>query len=293
MIRPYREQDAPLLARIHNAAYPQMTLSAAGFHEFMAGTIASGGRSWVLAEPQLTGFATVSTVPGLDGIGDLFGCIAPEQQRRGLGSKLLRFLLEDLQQSDFRQISHYVTDLNSPAAHFLRHHNFFVEHEEWQLALNDLRQLPDPSAGQAFHLQAYSKQTAVPLFCKLYDETFAPLPWYQPFTPSEITSTLSDSRDIQFLIRADEPVGFAWIHLDADGLGSIEPLGIQPARQHQGLGRSLILLALHELKRRGAKRAEIGAWRDNLAALHLYESLGFRHQATITYLAYNLRRERN
>lgn len=289
MIRPYREEDAPHLALLHNAAYPERMLSKDSFHDFMASALSTGGRAWVLADPRPSGYAAISSVPGLAGVGDLFGCVAPERQRSGLGSELLAYLIEDLRHSDYWQISHYVTDIDSPAAHFLRHHHFFVEHEEWQLALPDLSQLPDPPQDQALHLRTFHKQKAVSLFCQLYNEIFAGLPWNQPFTQSEVASTLSLSRDMQFLAQGEEIIGFAWINLDGSGRGLIEPLGIKPAYQYQGYGRALLLLTLHELKKHGAKHAEIGAWRDNFAALHLYQSIGFRHQATLTYYAYNLK----
>ncbi len=50
----------------------------------------------------------------------------------------------------------------------------------------------------------------------------------------------------------------------------IEPLGILPAYQGRGYGRLLLQLVLRELAARGAKKVEIGTWRDNEAAVHLY-----------------------
>jgi ribosomal protein S18 acetylase RimI-like enzyme len=288
MIRPYSDEDTPQLAAIHNRVYPEMVYSAESFRELMAGTLDSGGLAWIISEPVLSGYAMVTPVPGLQGVGELVGCIAPERRRRGLGSELLHFVLESLRGSDFRQIAHSVTNLNGPAACFLRDHNFFVEHEEWLMGLDDLSRLPDTASAWFVRMQVYARETAVSLFCRLYEESFCGLSWNQPFSSVEVAATLNDANNMLFLTLEGEAIGFAWIVLDREGKGLIEPLGILPAYQHKGFGRMLLLGVLRELAGRGAKEVAIGAWRDNRAAIQLYESLGFRWRKTFTYLAFDL-----
>jgi ribosomal protein S18 acetylase RimI-like enzyme len=293
MIRPYSDEDAPQLAAIHNRVYPEYSYSPDGIRELMEGTLAGGGLVWVVAESVLGGYAMITPVPGLQGVGDLAGCIVPERQRCGLGSQLLHFVLEYLQGSDLRQIVHYVTDLDSPAARFLQDHDFFVEHEEVLMSLEDVYRLPDVSRDIPVQLQAFSRATAVPLFCRLYEEIFSGLPWDQPFSSAEVAATLNDADNMLFLMLDGEVIGFAWVGLDSEGKGLVEPLGILPAYQGKGFGRVLLLEVLRELADRGARRVEIGAWRDNLAAVQLYQSLGFRHRKTFTYLAFNLNDSRS
>jgi ribosomal protein S18 acetylase RimI-like enzyme len=193
-----------------------------------------------------------------------------------------------LQGGDFWQLAHCVNDMDSPVACFLRKHDFFVEHEEWLLVHNDLRNLPPVRNDRRVSLQTYRPETAVSLFCRLYTESFSGLPWDQPFTPEEVMSTLTAATDLLFLILHGEPIGFAWVNLDAQGQALIEPMGIISPYQRQGYGRVLLSFTLQELIRRGARRAEIGAWRDNKVAIQLYQSFGFRHKETFTYLATNL-----
>ncbi len=290
MIRTYLAEDAPQLAAIHNRVYTKDTHDEGSFREMMADAL-DDGLAWVIGEPPLFGYAMVTPVPGLPGVGDLAGCIAPERQRQGLGSELLRFVLAALRGGDYRQIAHAVTDLDGPAASFLRAHEFFVEHEEWVMELNDLSGLPDGPDDARVRLQAYPRATAVPLFCRLYEESFSGLPWNQPFSQAEVAATLNDAGNMHFLMLNGEAVGFAWSAVHLDGKGVIEPLGILPAYQGQGYGRVLLQMVLRELASRGAKKVEIGAWRDNQAAIHLYESLGLRRRKTVTYLAFNLNQE--
>ena len=288
MIRSYADEDAPQLAAIHNRVYPENVYSPDGFRELVEGTITGGGLAWVVGDSVLSGYGMITPVPGLQGVGDLAGCIAPERQRCGLGSRLLHFVLEELQGSDFRQIAHYVTDLDSPEACFLQYHDFFVEHEEWLMELDDLSRLPDTASDRSVRMQVYTRETAVSLFCRLYEESFSGLPWDQPFSSAEVSAALNDANDMLFLTLNGEAIGFAWINLNPNGNGLIEPLGIIPAYQQKGYGRVLLLGAARELINRGAQRVEIGAWRDNQAAVQLYQSLGFRHRKTFTYLAFNL-----
>ncbi len=289
MIHQFIAEDAPQLVLIYNRLFPHSTLAADAFRDFIDDTVTGGGRAWVIADPQPCAYALVSAVPGLPRVGDLAVYVAPERQRQGLGSKLLDFVLADLQESTFWQVSHYVTDLDSPAAHFLQKHHFFVEHEEWQLVLDHLQHLPSPPYKQGPQLRTYPRGQAVPLFCRLYDESFSGLPWDQPYSTSEVAAALDDANDMLFLTLDEEVIGFAWLNLDAHGQALIEPLAVRPTYRNKGFGRILLLSVLHELESRGAQRVEIGAWRDNLAAIHLYQSLGFRRHTTITYLAYNIK----
>lgn len=290
MIRTYLAEDAPLLAAIHNRVYAADTHDAGSFRKMLANAL-DGGLAWVIGEAQLYGYAMVTPVPGLPGVGDLAGCIASERQRQGWGSELLRFMLAALRGGDYRQIAHAVMDLQGPAASFLRAHEFFVEHEEWVMELDDLSRLPNRSGAAHVHLQVYARAAAVPLFCRLYEESFCGLPWNQPFTQAEVAATLHDAGNIHFLMVNEEAVGFAWTAVHWDGKGVIEPLGILPAYQGRGYGRLLLQMVLRVLAARGAKKVEIGTWRDNEAAVHLYESLGFRRRKTVSFLAFDLDQE--
>lgn len=288
MIRLYVPADAPKLAAIHNRVYPDEHYSVLGFNEYVEGIRSLGGFFWVITNPVPAGYGSIAPVPGLQGISELAGCIAPEQQRKGLGSRLLAGMLDGLRGSDIQQLSFSVDRLDSPAALFLRGHNFFVEHEEWILRLDEMAKLPQRSCPGEIKLQTYSRKTAVSLFCKLYEESFTGLPWNQPFAQIEVADTLDNADDILFLMQENRAVGIAWTKLDSEGTGIVEPLGIVPAFQNRGYGRCLLISAVHILAKRGAKRIEIGAWRRNERAVELYRSLDFQHIKTITYLAYNL-----
>ena len=63
-------------------------------------------------------------------------------------------------------------------------------------------------------------------------------------------------------------------------LGEVYVIGIDPARQGTGLGRSLLVAGLRLLAARGLPQAMLYVDADNTAAIALYTSLGFTHWDT-------------
>ncbi len=90
---------------------------------------------------------------------------------------------------------------------------------------------------------------------------------------------------ILFLEHLNQPLGFAWLRYEAPNRSLVEPIGIKPEYQRQGLGRQLLLAAISELVKRGATSVQLGVWRQNKPALHLYSSLGFKTISQRIYLA--------
>ena len=274
IIRVWRKVDTAVLNQIHQTINPDQPLPATR-------------HLWLIEdEGNVVGYTAVTPIPGLDGIYNLDGGILPTHRRQGLGSRLLHHVLHEAPALNVHQLSHCVTDLTIPAAHFLRYHNFFIEHEEWLMSLPNLqtRQLADL---QLANLQ--TRHSPASLFRRLYDQSFGGTPWYQPYSQEEVENTLENPDDILFLFRDEQPIGFAWLQ-DAAQEAAIEPIGIVKAEWGKGHGRTLLLAALHQLKQQGKTEATIGVWRSNQAAIHLYQSVGFQHQQTLTYLALDVNR---
>lgn len=264
-IRSWRKTDTAVLRQIHRLITSDQPFPATR-------------HLWLVEdEGQVVGYTAVSPVPGLPGVYNLEGGILPAHRRQGLGSRLLQHVLHEAPALNVRQLSYCVTDLVNPAAYFLRHHNFFVEHEEWLMHLSPLPLRP-PAPQPDCQIQPHP--APVPLFRQLYDQSFGGTPWYQPYSEEEVENTLENPEDILFLLRDAQPIGFAWLQEAA-----IEPIGIVREEWGKGYGRALLLAALHELQQRGKTQAKIGVWRSNQAAIHLYQSVGFQHQQTLTYLA--------
>lgn len=250
----------------------------------------AGGRLWVITQGHHAfGFASVDPVPGLPGLYDLAGGIAPVRRRQGLGTRLLRHLLAAAAGADISRFSCRVDDLTEETAVFLLRRGFQVDHEECQLELplaHELPPIPDDPPGE---LRTFPRSRAPVEFCRLYEACFSGHPWAQPYTEAEVAGLLVEPEDLLFMVVGGRPIGVVWQERLPGGRGRIEPVGIAPTHQGRGYGRRLMLAALHRLRERGANLVEIGLWRDNLIALRLYESLGFQETAHWFYLAIDLR----
>jgi ribosomal protein S18 acetylase RimI-like enzyme len=58
--------------------------------------------------------------------------------------------------------------------------------------------------------------------------------------------------------------------------GYLQRVAVDPDHRREGYGRAVVLDGLHWLRRHGATQALVNTQRDNLGALALYESCGFR-----------------
>lgn len=58
--------------------------------------------------------------------------------------------------------------------------------------------------------------------------------------------------------------------------GHFEPVGTHPDYQRKGLGRAVMVEGLRKLQVAGMNTADVVAFEDNLAAIKLYESVGFK-----------------
>ncbi len=95
---------------------------------------------------------------------------------------------------------------------------------------------------------------------------------------------LLKSGDTLVLLAGDGPDGLAVLRFRAaiwsTGLECyLAELYVTPARRGQGLGRALMEAALREARKRGADTMDISVDEPDLAARHLYESLGFTNRA--------------
>ena len=60
------------------------------------------------------------------------------------------------------------------------------------------------------------------------------------------------------------------------GVGLFEPVGTHPDYQRKGLGKAVMREALERLRQRGMAQAILTTPQDNLPAVQLYQSVGFR-----------------
>lgn len=288
-IRHYRPEDAVALFVIRAVLEPvddgEMLASTQQLEE----RLETGTRAWVVAAGRaLQGYAMVDPVPGLPGLADLSGGVLPAQRRLGIGGRLLEHVAGAAADAGFTELSCRVENLESETAGFLLRRGFAVEHEECLITMpaEELPPVPDTPVADFVMLP---QDRAVPEFVRLYNLSFAGYPWSQPYAEAEVAALLGAPDDLLFLSRDGELIGVSWSEMIDETRGRVEPMGILPGLQDHGHGRRLMLATLHRLRARGAQTLEIGIWRNNDRARHLFESLGFREVANWYYLARDLR----
>ena len=81
-----------------------------------------------------------------------------------------------------------------------------------------------------------------------------------------------------FMVDADAvPVGCVALTPLRDGIHELSKMAVSPKLRGQGLGRRLLAHTIDHAKSIGAKRLVLTTNTKLLNAIHLYESLGFRH----------------
>src|SRR5437763_11849266 len=117
------------------------------------------------------------------------------------------------------------------------------------------------------------------IFIREFDEPTPPV--------AELTGRIThllEVGDTVVLLVGDRPDGLAVLRF-RDAIWSsgrecyLAELYVTPARRGNGLGRALMRAALREARDRGADTMDIGVDEPDLAARHLYESLGFTNRA--------------
>jgi mycothiol synthase len=104
---------------------------------------------------------------------------------------------------------------------------------------------------------------------------------------NELTGEAWFNADDFLLLRDDSTriVGYCWLKIEG-AAGEFYVVGIDPDRQGEGFGRRLTVAGLARLRERGVTDAHLYVEGDNLAAVSLYQSLGFARDAVdIQYLA--------
>jgi mycothiol synthase len=158
----------------------------------------------------------------------------------------------------------------------------------WWLMRIDLRgELPPPAFPAGIELRPFVVGQDEVLLTELINDVFSDHWGEGVHTLDEIVREVASpsfAADLLLFAQKDgQAIGYVWSwvgpeHAAAPGgaCAYIGDLGVRSAWRRQGLGRALLLRALHDVKRRGAVAAELDVDGPNASAKHLYESVGFR-----------------
>jgi mycothiol synthase len=130
-------------------------------------------------------------------------------------------------------------------------------------------------------IDAFDPSTDAAEWVALNARVFAGHPDQGAITDNDLRERMAESwfRAGDFLIARDASgimIGYNWLKIEpgADE-GEIYVIGVDASQAGRGLGRTLMRAGLERLRERGCSAATLYVEADNIAAVHLYRSLGF------------------
>jgi mycothiol synthase len=96
-----------------------------------------------------------------------------------------------------------------------------------------------------------------------------------------------DPTGLFLAVEGERVLGFHWTKVHRSGVGEVYVVGIDPAAQGKGLGRTLTLAGLHHLARRGVPSVQLYVESDNAPAIAVYSRLDFTHAPADTHVRYH------
>jgi mycothiol synthase len=212
--------------------------------------------------------------------------IRPPARRRGLGLALGRRLVAEAGSRQVRLWAH--GDL--PAASALAAAaGFHRSRALWQMRRPLAPPLDEPRVPEGVAVRTFRVGEDEDTWVAVNHRAFARHPEQGSWTRADLELREREpwfDPDGFFLAERDHGLaGFHWtkVHAGEAGsaaIGEVYVIGVDPAEQGSGLGRALTLIGLQYLRSRGLPEVMLYVDETNVAAIRLYESLGFAHSAT-------------
>jgi mycothiol synthase len=243
-----------------------------------------GGRSaadlLVSSDGQLAGYARLD--PPADGepaAGELV--VDPAFRRRGLGRTLAEAMASRAGREGLQVWAH--GDLPAAAA-LAAAAGFERTRSLWQMRRPLAEPVAEPRLAAGVSVRAFRPGDDEDAWLALNATAFASHPeqgaWSRADLEQREQEAWFDPDGFFLAVRGDRLAGFHWTKVhpatDADpAIGEVYVVGVDPAERGTGLGRALTLIGLQHLRDQGLGQVLLYVDESNVAAVRLYESLGF------------------
>ncbi|MFB9721084.1 mycothiol synthase [Planobispora longispora] len=238
------------------------------------------GAVLLYAGDELAGYAHVDPTDPAEGpSGELV--VHPAHRRRGYGRRLLEAVLERTggRLRLWAHGGHPGAEALAASAGLAKVRSLWQMRRPLEVPLDEYG-LPD-----GVRLRTFVPETDGEAWVALNARAFATHPEQGAWTLEDLKRREQESwfdPDGFFLaVRGDRLVGFHWTKVHGAGdhahgpIGEVYVVGVDPAEQGGGLGRSLTLAGLSHLRSRGLAQVMLYVDESNAAAVRLYERLGF------------------
>ncbi|WP_422647112.1 mycothiol synthase [Actinoalloteichus caeruleus] len=246
-----------------------------------------------LAGGELAGYAFLDTEGDSEGRAVAELVVHPEHRGSGVGSELVRALLERMglpvtQEGEPGDTLRVWSHSGHPAAARLAARFGFREARQlWRMWAKLAPTLPEPRWPEGVEVRSFVPGRDEEDVVEVNRLAFA---WH----PEQGSLSVADLRGQQeeawfdpagFLLAVDGEggvLGFHWtkVHQGDQPHGEVYVLGVHPEAQGTGLGTALTLAGLRHLAGQGLDDVLLYVEGDNGAAIRVYEKLGFTHRET-------------
>ncbi|MGH3273092.1 MAG: mycothiol synthase [Streptosporangiaceae bacterium] len=231
----------------------------------------------LLCGGQLAGYAQLDPAAGYTA--ELV--IDPAFRRRGLGRALAEVLTAQAEGRDLRVWSH--GDLPA-AARLAAAAGFERSRSLWQMRAPLAAPIAAPRLAEGIAVRPFQVGHDEDAWVTLNATAFAAHPEQGDWTRADLElrerEAWFDPAGFFLADRGIRLAGFHWTKIHpaqgaAEPIGEVYVVGVDPAERGTGLGRALTLIGLRYLRDRGLREVLLYVDESNVAAVRLYESLGF------------------
>ena len=146
----------------------------------------------------------------------------------------------------------------------------------------NLSTLESPKIPDKYEVVSLNAKNDIEEFTKVHNLSFSMHWGFSPNTVEEIKQRVmmerSGEKGILLIRNQSNIVGYNWTlfaNKNNDSIGWISMTGVEPDYRGKSLGRSIVLMGMHDLIKRGANCIELEVDSENVRARELYLSLGF------------------
>ena len=215
--------------------------------------------------------------------------VHPEHRRRGLETKLLSDATDRARLLGAKAAHVSIREDNVVAGRMLSRLGFSLIRRFLELGL-DIADVGELDMAQAVLSSRYLQPGEEDKLTQLQNRAFSGTWGYNPNTVEEITFRVNSStcsrEDIVLAYEGDEAIGYCWTGTSyEEGIpsmrkGRILMLGVAPDCRGKGTGKKLVLAGLARLRSKRLQVAELTVDSENEVACALYQSIGFKVQAS-------------
>ncbi len=214
--------------------------------------------------------------------------VDPAHRGKGVGRALFAELVGGAREAGLQRFDVWAHHASAAATGLAQTYAMRISRQLWQMALRldsvspHHRSVKVPSE---LRLRSFQTGTDEAEFIGLVREAFADHPENSAFDAQDLASLAAlPWFDPSLILIAEDAasrqqLGLHWMKLDSErGAGEVYILAVRPRAQGRGVGRTLLLAGLEEMRRRAMKLSLLYVEAENEPAIRLYRQAGFRHE---------------